>query len=98
MPEGIKYDTEKARWSLLPYRELTEVVCVLTLGSKKYADENWKKVQPQPDRYFSAAMRHLTAWWGGEKKDPETGKSHLAHVVCCLLFLMWFDNEAKDAK
>ena len=94
MPEGIKYDGQKARWSLLPWREVKEVVEVLTLGSIKYADDNWKYVKPQPDRYFSAGMRHLTAWYSGEKKDPETGKSHLAHAICCFLFLMWFDNEA----
>lgn len=98
MSEGRKFDTGKARWSLLPWRETEEAVEVLTIGSVKYEDLNWQKVPNARDRYFSAAMRHFIAWRGGEKKDPETGKSHLAHVACCILFLMWFDNEDKSAK
>lgn len=98
MAKGVKYDCEKPRWDLLPMREVDEVVQVLTAGASKYSDDNWKFVQPQRQRYFSACMRHLCAWWEGEINDLETGKSHLAHAVCCLLFLMWGDNEAKNAQ
>jgi hypothetical protein len=66
---------------------------VLTYGSRKYADDNWKIVPDARKRYVSAAFRHLTDWAGGEKKDSETGKSHLAHAICCLLFLLWFEQE-----
>jgi len=93
MAKGIKYDNEKPRWSLLPFREVREVVEVLTMGAAKYSDDNWKHVTPNKERYFSAAMRHLTAWFGGEKIDTESNKSHLAHAICCLLFMMWKDNE-----
>ncbi len=44
---------------------------------------------PAPDIYFDACMRHLTAWIEGERKDPESGLSHLAHAVCCLLIMLW---------
>ncbi len=89
---GRKFDTSKPRWSLLPFKELSQVVEVLTLGSKKYSDDNWKYVDNSRDRYFSACMRHLTSWWNGEIKDKESGQSHLAHAICCLLFLLWFEN------
>lgn len=93
---GVKYDKDKARWDLLPWREVAEVVAVLTHGAKKYADDNWKSVEDSEDRYFAAAMRHLTAWWEGDCYDPESKQHHLAHAVCCLLFLMWFDLEVSD--
>lgn len=90
--EGKKFDNGKPRWGLLPFRELKEVVEILTFGAEKYAPGNWQKVRPI-SRYIDATFRHFTAWCQGEKKDPESGKSHLAHVVCNILFLMWFDNE-----
>lgn len=89
---GKKFDNGKPRWGLLPFRELKEVVDILTFGAEKYAENNWQKVRPT-SRYIDATFRHFTAWCQGEKKDPESGKSHLAHVVCNILFLMWFDNE-----
>lgn len=92
--EGIKFDSGKPRWGLLPFREVREVVDVLTFGAQKYSDDNWQNVRPT-NRYIDAAFRHITAWLTGEKKDAESGISHLAHAICCLLFLMWFDNEDK---
>lgn len=91
-PLGRKFDTDKPRWELLPFKEVGEIVEILTFGAKKYEDENWKYVKPFKKRYLGALLRHITAWAEGEKKDPESGKSHLAHAGCCLLFLMWGDN------
>jgi len=95
MSKGIKYDGEKPRWELLPISEVEDVVKVLTFGSKKYEDNNWMFVKPR-SRYVGATWRHFTAWLMGEKLDKETGISHLAHAVCCLLFLMWADKNDKD--
>jgi hypothetical protein len=94
LKKGIKYDAGKPRWSLLPFREMDEVVKVLTFGSKKYDDENWKKIEPE--RYQSALGRHYSLYMQGEKNDKESGLSHLAHLICCALFLMWheFKNKA----
>lgn len=87
MSDFVKHDAEKNRLELLPFAALESVSKVLTLGAKKYDDHNWAKV-PVWSRYLGAATRHLFAWARGEDKDPETGESHLAHAVCCLLFLM----------
>jgi len=89
--QGVKYDNDKPRWYLLPWNAVEEVVKVLTLGAVKYEDDNWKRVDNAKSRYFSALLRHLTAWVGGETNDSETGLNHLAHAGCCLLFLLWFD-------
>ena len=49
-------------------------------------------------RYFSAAHRHIHAWVGGELRDRESGLPHLAHAVCCLLLLAWFDARRGHGK
>jgi hypothetical protein len=92
MDTGIKYDSEKRRWSLVPAGVMDEVIDVLEYGSKKYSDNNWMRVPDARTRYYDAAMRHMDAWWQGEVDDVETNKSHLAHAMCCLMFLQWFDN------
>lgn len=88
---GRKTDQDKLRWSLLPYGTIVQVLGVLEFGAKKYSVGNWAHVPDARTRYYDAAMRHLEAWWLGQEKDPESGLPHLAHAVCCLLFLMWFD-------
>jgi hypothetical protein len=64
------------------------VARVLTVGAKKYAVNNWKYVPNGKFRYINAAMRHLFAHMRGEMKDPETGENHLAHAICCLMFIL----------
>lgn len=91
MSLGRKDDGGKAPWHLVPWSGLRQVVDVLDFGAKKYAPGNWRHVEGARERYFSAALRHLTAWFQGEKNDAETGLSHLAHAACCLLFLLELD-------
>lgn len=97
--KGMKFDGGKPRWSLMPWTEMEEVVRVMTAGAKKYSDFNWQQTIMEPggkDRYFSAAIRHLTAWKRGERLDRETGLPHLAHAICCLLFMGWADNKERS--
>ena len=84
--EGRKYDGDKAKLYLLPPKSILEVGKVLTYGAEKYDAENWRKVDDLQNRYTSAALRHIFAHIDGEKLDEETGLSHLAHAMCCLLF------------
>ncbi len=39
-------------------------------------------------RLSAAATRHLWAWENGADLDPESELPHLAHSICCLLFLL----------
>lgn len=85
---GIKFDQEKLKWDLLPFRPIEGIVKVLTFGAGKYGPWNWIKVENWRDRYFAAAMRHLVAYRTGEQlNDNESGLSHLSHALCCLVFL-----------
>lgn len=90
---GVKDTVGKLRWTLLPWKALREVVNVLEYGAKKYSADNWKKVEPE--KYKEAAFRHWIAYIEGEKLDPETGYSHLAHLTCDILFLLWFEVTGK---
>ena len=90
---GDKYDAGKPRWSLLPCGTIAQVVAVLEFGAARYEVDNWMHVPDAGRRYYDAAMRHIDAWLHGEKTDPESGLPHLAHAVCCLLFLIWFDDK-----
>ena len=90
--KGIKHDSEKLRWSLVPFDAMEEVVKVLEYGAKKYAPDNWKHVDNGEERYFNAMMRHLVAYRNGERKDPDSGLSHISHAICSGLFLLWKEN------
>ncbi len=89
---GVKHDGGKPRFSLLPWSSVRHVVDVLEFGACKYAVNNWQRVDDARQRYTDAALRHVIALAEGERRDPESGLSHAAHAVCCLLFLMWFDD------
>lgn len=90
----VKNDKGKLRWSLMPFKQLEEVVKVLMEGAKKYGADNWKNCD-DISRYKDALMRHCTAYIEDEKNDPEDNLPHLAHAICNCLFLMWFDGKEK---
>lgn len=85
--EGVKYDTGKLRYDLMPHDALAEYVGVLTYGAAKYSARNWEAGMDW-SRLYAAALRHLTSWWRGEDTDPESGHPHLAHALCCVNFLL----------
>lgn len=96
MKLGTKFDGKKILWNLLPWDEVEEVAKVMTHGAMKYSPMNWQHVANAEERYFAAALRHIVAWKKGEKIDKESGRSHLSHAICCLLFIMWFDKRRKN--
>lgn len=88
---GVKADTGKDPWHLLPWDALREIVKVLAFGARKYAERNWEKGLPH-SRTVPAALRHIVSWWqDGEQKDPETGLHPLAHAACEILFALAFE-------
>lgn len=93
--EGRKFDSDKLRWDLLDIEFPESVVEVLTFGAKKYEPDNWRKVDNGINRYYAAALRHLSEWRKGNKIDTDSGLPHLAHVATNLYFLSWFDKKDK---
>lgn len=90
---GRKYDGGKLDYTLVPFEALDEVVKVLMFGAHKYDRDNWRHVDNALQRYAAAAFRHLTAYNKGEKTDPETDISHLAHAGCCILFMLALEKK-----
>ena len=88
---GRKFDGGKLEYGLLPPLALEETVKVLTFGAQKYERDNWQKVPDAKRRYFDALQRHVWSWKQGEQIDPESGIHHLAHAMCCLMFLYEHD-------
>lgn len=101
--EGRKDDTDKDRLELIPPEVPFALARVLTFGAKKYEDRNWEKGMKW-GRVFGATLRHLWAWWGGRGPttksfllgdlDSETKFSHLWHALCCVSFLVAYEERA----
>jgi hypothetical protein len=94
--QGRKFDGGKLMYGLLPPLALEETVKVLTFGAQKYEPDNWQFVPDSKRRYFDALQRHLWAWKQGEQIDQESGLPHLAHAMCCLMFL--YEHDVKYSK
>lgn len=95
---GEKFDTDKLRYDLIPPEALKSLAKVLTYGAGKYGPNNWQNLQDFETRYTAAAMRHLEAWRGGEKIDPESGLYHLEHLLCNVAFLVWKEHQDETNK
>lgn len=90
MSKGIKFDSGKPDYSLVPFDVMDEVVKVLTFGAQKYDRFNWKNVETH--RYEAAAMRHISQYMQGVKLDEETDCRHLAHAIVNLMFICAKEN------
>lgn len=90
--DGIKYDTQKQRWDLLPLDAVNEVVKRYTFGAQKYGENNWQTLENGKERYLAALLRHLHAWRSGEKEDEEAdGLTHVSAVAWNALALVYYD-------
>jgi len=81
---GAKLDAGKNRLALVMSgfsAALYGVGKVGTYGAEKYTDNGWKSVPDGLERYQDAMLRHLTAYWGGQTFDPESGIHHLYHMA-----------------
>jgi len=94
--EGVKYDDGKTDWTLVPFKALEPVVKVLEYGARKYSRGNWQMVKDARRRYLAAAYRHMNAIVDGEWIDSESKEPHAAHVICCMLFIIWFNKVGKE--
>lgn len=92
---GARYNNGKPDYSLIPLCTLEEEARVWMYGKEKYAAWNWAKGMPWSVP-FGSAMRHLAAWQKGEDIDPESGQSHLAHVMCNMRMLMLYAQTYKE--
>ena len=98
---AYKNDGCKPRMDLLDPEWLIDVAKVLTFGSHAYDESqkvyenNWRQGGMRWGKVYAALQRHLTAFWGGEEIDPETGLSHLAHASCNAMFLHYYARNTR---
>lgn len=83
-----KLGDAKPQMGLIPVGAMEDIARVMELGAKKYGAYNWRSKAVRMMVYAHAALRHLFAWIGGEDLDPESGRSHLAHLAACALIIL----------
>ena len=97
---GVKYDKDKTRYDLVPTLSEEEIAKVFTYGANKYNEqydeENWRKLDNQIRRLYSATRRHMQAVNKGEIYDEESGLHHYAHACSNLMMLMQLHLEQKE--
>lgn len=99
--KALRYNSGKTEWTLVDFDALEPMVKVLMFGAQKYAPHNWKKGLTYTT-LIDCSLRHLLAIAKGEDIDPESGESHIGHLMCNAMFLSWmmknkpeFDNRPK---
>jgi hypothetical protein len=71
---------------LVPPEGILGAAAAFGYGAGKYGSWNWAKGLAWL-RLYGACLRHLFAWVGGERADPESGLSHLDHALASLMML-----------
>jgi hypothetical protein len=94
---GVKLDEGKLLMSLMPHEAIVGLAEVMTFGANKYTPNGWKTVPNAKARYEDALLRHYFAYKSGEQNDPESGLSHLKHILTNVAFLIYFEeNNIED--
>ena len=91
MRDDLKFDHGKTRMELVPVDVIEALSAVLTTGAEKYRDRSWEQGMAW-SRPYAALLRHLIAWWSGQDTDPESGHSHLWHVLTNAAFLVAYEQ------
>jgi hypothetical protein len=79
----------------IPQEYIEEATHVFTYGAKKYAAWNWAKGFNWSVP-LACAVRHSLAELNGELADVESGRRHMAHVVCNVFMLIHCTKHYKE--
>jgi len=74
--------------SVIPASAILVLGQVMALGASKYGRFNYREKSVASTVYVDAMLRHLVAWSAGQDDDPESGVSHLGHVLACASILL----------
>lgn len=102
--DGTKFVGGKPRMRLLSYQSLAKIADVMEWAAvTKYDFHNWKKITDPAKRaeYIDAMLRHAGAISDGQTDfyklefptDPESGKTHLAHLGACVMIMLHWQAE-----
>jgi hypothetical protein len=73
--------------SVIPTAALLHMGKAMQNGAEKYGAYNWRDHPVKASIYVDAAMRHLLAWWDGERSADDSGVHHLGHAMACFAIL-----------
>jgi len=79
---------------LIPVEAIRGMALGFESGLVKYPERDWERGY-EFSIYYAAAMRHLTAWWGGEKLDSADGIHHLDHASSCIAILQQYAHQTE---
>ena len=85
---ALTYDDGKAPLANLPWAGINEVSLVQAYGHTKYKDFNNYRKGMEVTRNLSCALRHIQKYLEGVDVDEESGRPHLAHAACRILFTL----------
>lgn len=88
-----KTTERKLKWHLLPLHLLKPVVKILEGGADEYGYGNWK--EGNIEHYVDAMQRHFVEYQSGKLKDNRSKLSHMAHIICNAIFILYFEKNAK---
>jgi hypothetical protein len=88
IPKALTYDENKAPLAYVPWAAIDEMALVQAYGHKKYKDYNNYRKGMEVGRNLSCALRHIRDYMDGIDVDAESGRSHLAHAMCRLAFVL----------
>jgi hypothetical protein len=66
---------------LCPPAAKREMTLALEIGANKYGPWNWRGAGINLMTYIGAMQRHLDAIHAGEDTDPDSGVSHIGHIL-----------------
>jgi hypothetical protein len=87
--KNVMFAKDKVPVELLPPMFMEGIAKVLQHGAKKYAPNNWMRGM-KFSVPFGGLLRHILAWYRGERIDADSGLPHLFCAGCELLFLSWY--------
>lgn len=93
--KALRYNQGKRKWALVDFKSLEPMVEVLEYGEEKYASWNWMKGQ-EVTAICESLLRHTFAFMDGEDNDPESGLSHLGHMMSNLMFISYMLREKPE--
>jgi hypothetical protein len=92
--QGVKTDTGKPRYTLIPPFALEQVAICLTEGLKTHpAKDNWKLVENGKERFLDSLYRHWNQYQMGEIFDRDNPNvRNLAAIIVNALFVLEFET------
>lgn len=86
--KALTYDQDKPPLAYLPSAALREIAMVQAYGAAKYGTTDNFRQGMEVRRNLSCALRHIYEYLDGNDLDNESGRNHLGHAACRLMFVL----------